>query len=263
VAPLTNREALDVVAQITESLRELERDGFAVIRGVSAPADVATRLAELESILTSDPAAAPVRSAGGTVYAARNLIDLWPAAAALGDMPPLPTFLAAVLGAGYGLVRALFFDKPPDRTWALPWHKDLTVAVRENRRASSAFSKPTRKAGVPHAEAPLAVLERMLTVRLHLEDVTEENGPLRVLPGSHRTGKELRCDGFSPHSVLAGAGDVLVMRPLLAHASNCSQPGTRRHRRIVHLEFAAAGDLPDGYEWHCFRHSPSTRGPSC
>lgn len=26
----------------------------------------------------------------------------------------------------------------------------------------------------------------------------------------------------------------------------------RRHRRILHLEFAAAGDLPDGYGWHDF-----------
>ena len=106
---------------------------------------------------------------------------------------------------------------------------------------------------MPHAEAPTIVLERMLTARIHLDDATEENGPLRVLPGSHKTGKELRCEGFTPHTVFAHAGDVFLMRPLLAHASNCSQPGTRRHRRIVHLEFAAAGDLPDGYEWYDFR----------
>jgi hypothetical protein len=243
-------------------IRALDQDGFAVLRGVVPRTDVAIHIAELESVL-ADPSSAPVRSAGGTVYAARNLLELWPAAAALSDQPPLPSLLATVLGDHYGLVRALFFDKPPDRTWALPWHKDLTVAVRDNRRPGTAFSKPTRKAGVPHAEAPLAVLERMLTVRVHLDDVTDENGPLRVLPGSHRTGKELRCDGLTPHSVLAGAGDVLVMRPLLAHASNCSQPGTWRHRRIVHLEFAAAGNLPDGYEWYSYRPMPCAGGASC
>ena len=88
-------------------------------------------------------------------------------------------------------MRILFFDKPPRQTWALPWHKDLTVSVRDNRLPSRHFNKPTRKAGVPHVEAPLSVLESMLTARLHLDDATAENGPLKVVPGSHRTGKAL------------------------------------------------------------------------
>ncbi|HEY1379310.1 MAG TPA: phytanoyl-CoA dioxygenase family protein, partial [Gemmataceae bacterium] len=236
-------------------LCDLNRDGFAVLPGVFPPAEVAALRDGLTEALAANGDAAPIRSSGGSVYAARNVLDLYPAAADAADRPPLPAALAAVLGPGYGLVRVLFFDKPPDRTWALPWHKDVTVAVRDNRRPGAAFTLPTCKAGVPHAEAPAAVLERMLTARVHLDDVTDENGPLRVLPGSHRTGKELRCDGFAPHAVLAAAGDVLLMRPLLAHASGCSRPGTRLHRRILHLEFAAAGELPDGYEWHTFRGS--------
>ena len=35
----------------------------------------------------------------------------------------------------------------------------------------------------------------MLTARLHLDEVTEENGPLRVLPGSHRGGKDAGASG--------------------------------------------------------------------
>ena len=49
-----------------------------------------------------------------------------------------------------------------------------------------------------------------------------------------------------------GRGDVLLMRPLLAHCSNRSYAGTLRHRRILHLEFAGSADLPDGYTWHTF-----------
>src|SRR5262249_38962320 len=60
-------------------------------------------------------------------------------------------------------------------------------------------------------------------------------------------------------SVLVGRGDVLLMRPLLAHCSNRSQPGTRRHRRILHLEFAAAAELPDGYAWHDSRRRRAAR----
>jgi hypothetical protein len=215
-------------------LSDLDRDGFVIVPDVVPTGDVAAVLADLHAALATDANANPVRSAGGSIYAARNLLELWP-------------------GPGYGLVRGLFFDKPPDRTWALPWHKDLTIAVRDNRRPSKEFTKPTSKAGVPHAEAPVQILEQMLTARIHLDDTTEENGPLRVLPGSHKSGKDLRCEGFIPHTILARAGDVLLMRPLLAHASNCSQPGTQRHRRVIHLEFACAGDLPGGFEWYDFR----------
>jgi ectoine hydroxylase-related dioxygenase (phytanoyl-CoA dioxygenase family) len=146
----------------------------------------------------------------------------------------------------------LYFDKPPGRSWALPWHKDLTIAVQDNTRPSTHFGKPTRKAGVPHVEAPLELLQRMLTVRVHLDDITEENGPLRVIPGSHHTGKTVQLGETPPQSILTERGDVLLMRPLLVHCSNTAQPDTTRHRRILHLEFAATPELPDGYAWHTF-----------
>src|SRR6185295_1284359 len=107
-----------------------------------------------------------------------NLVQLWPGVAHAWMQPPLPTMLAETLGPEFGLVRVLYFDKPPEQTWALPWHKDLTIAVKDNRLPSALFSKPTRKAGVPHVVAPRSVLEAMLTARIHLDDVTEENGPL-------------------------------------------------------------------------------------
>jgi hypothetical protein len=239
---------------IPESLRhEVEERGCAVLPGVFSPAEADDMLRGLSAALDSAAAAvSALRSQEGGVYGARNVLALWPPATNVWRRPPLPAALAAVLGPGFGLVRALYFDKPPGQTWALPWHKDLTVAVRDNRRPSRHFTKPTTKAGVPHAEAPLELLEAMLTARIHLDDVTEENGPLRVVPGSHRSGKELRLGDAAPESVLVRRGDVLLIRPLMAHSSGRSQPDTRRHRRILHLEFAAAADLPDGYEWHDF-----------
>jgi ectoine hydroxylase-related dioxygenase (phytanoyl-CoA dioxygenase family) len=96
------------------------------------------------------------------------------------------------------------------------------------------------------------LLETMLTARIHLDEVTGENGPLKVLPGSHRSGTALDLGAGMPHAVLAGRGDVLLMRPLLAHSSGNADPATARHRRILHLEFAASRHLPDGYAWHDF-----------
>lgn len=231
----------------------LERDGYAELPGVFDTAAVDSMACALGATL-SDAAAggSAIRSQAGVVYAARNVLSLWPRAADVWRVTPLAEAIASVLGPDFGLVRALFFDKPPKQTWSLPWHKDLTVAVRDNRLPSSQFSKPTSKGGVPHAEAPLEVLEAMLTARIHLDAVTDENGPLKVIPGSHRTGKLLLAENVAPAVLHAGRGDILLMRPLLAHCSGRSSPDTDRHRRVLHLEFAASSHLPDGYSWHTF-----------
>ncbi len=232
-------------------LRELADQGFTLLPGVFSVAQVEAVLADLARAFAARSESTAVRSEAGSVYAVRNVLAVWPGAAQVWRQPPLTDVLAAALGPSYGLVRALYFDKPPDRTWALPWHKDLTIAVRDNRLRGPSYRAPTRKEGVPHVEAPVQVLEAMVTARLHLDDAIEENGPLKVIPGSHRTGKVLKL-GTTPQSILAQRGDVLLMRPLLAHASGPSHPGTRRHRRILHLEFAASAELPHRYAWYTF-----------
>jgi hypothetical protein len=231
----------------------LERDGFAELPGVLPGATAEAIARELTAALAGASAdGSAIRSEGGVLYAARNVLTVWARAADVWRVPPLVDALTAVLGPGCGLVRALFFDKPPAQSWALPWHKDLTVGVRDNRLPSARFGKPTRKAGVPHVEAPLDVLNGMLTARVHLDAVDEENGPLKVIPGSHRAGKALALDTAPPRVLHASRGDVLLMRPLVAHCSGKSAPGSGRHRRVLHLEFAAGCDLPDGYAWNDF-----------
>jgi hypothetical protein len=233
-------------------LQEVERDGYSVLPRVFTFSQVEVILRDLGQALSALKEEGVVRSDAGSVYAARNLLTLWPEAAEVWRRPPLEEALAEILGPRFGLVRVLYFDKPPDQTWALPWHKDLTIAVRDNRLPSARFGKPTRKAGVPHVEAPREMLETMLTARIHLDDITDENGPLKVLPGSHAAGKTLALDTAAPQAILVDRGDVLLIRPLVAHCSNRSRDGTRKHRRILHLEFAAGPDLPDGYAWHEF-----------
>jgi hypothetical protein len=227
-------------------------DGFALLPRVHSSADAEAIRAAIESALSS-PSAADTGAMAGRhgLYAARNVLSLWPQSSLVWRQQALVDALLAVLGPSFGLVRVLFFDKPPEQTWALPWHKDITIAVRDNRIPSERFRKPTIKAGVPHVEAPLEVLQNMLTARIHLDDVTEENGPLRVLPGSHLTGKVEVLAG-EPVTIIANAGDVLLMSPLLMHCSNRSHPDTVRHRRVLHLEFAGSPNLPDGYSWHSF-----------
>ena len=231
---------------------KLERDGFCLLRCAVSIEAVDRLLHVCRDAFESDTDGLRARSSRGHVYAARNLIESIPEVSTVWRCESLMTFLREQLGDQFGLVRALFFDKPPDRTWALAWHKDTSIAVKDNSLSSPSFSRPTVKAGVPHMIACDDLLKQMLTLRIHLDEVTDENGPLRVIPGSHVSSTS---DGDGIHAafdVHANAGDVLAMRPLISHSSGSSKPGTKRHRRILHLEFAASPVLPDGIEWHDF-----------
>jgi ectoine hydroxylase-related dioxygenase (phytanoyl-CoA dioxygenase family) len=233
--------------------QQISQDGYSLLQGAFSPEQADGLRQRFEQALARPQETdSSIRSQEGTVSAARNVLTLWPEAGWFWQRSRLAVVLEEVLGRDYGLVRVLFFDKPPGQTWALPWHKDLTIAVVNNRLPSPHFARPTRKAGVPHIEAPQAVLEGMLTARLHLDDATPANGPLQVIPGSHRTGKELTLDLAPPKTIYAARGDVLLMRPLVAHCSGKSLPDCTSHRRVLHLEFSSSKDLPDGYAWQTF-----------
>lgn len=149
-------------------------------------------------------------------------------------------------------VRAIFFDKSPESNWLVPRHQDLTLAVRE-RRDVAGFGPWSVKDGVPHVQPPVAWLEQMITIRLHLDDADETNGALQVLPGSHQAGhlsaEQIQNWRGMTAEVLCSvpAGGAMLMRPLLLHAS--SRSISERQRRILRIEYAAAV-LPAGLQWH-------------
>ena len=225
----------------------LREHGWTLLAGVFDDVSLA-ELRQLTNRLIHAGSAA-VREREGAVYAARNVLDLQPEIVRAWRTPPLLEFLQETLGPETGLVRGLYFDKPPSQTWALPWHKDLLIAVADDREAEG-FSRPRLRAGVWHAEPPVMVLENMLTLRIHLDAMTDRNGPLGVLSGSHRTGKTLEIASFPTARITSSAGDVLAMRPLTVHSSGRSDPTTHSHRRVLHLEFSRRRELPGNIDWH-------------
>jgi len=230
----------------------LQRDGYCLLPQAISTAAAVELLDVCRDAFDDDNPGVRARSSRGYVYAARNLIESIPQVSTVWQCETLLSFLLAHLGPDFGLVRALFFDKPPDRTWALAWHKDTSIAVKDNANGSTSFSRPTVKSGVPHVIACDEVLHGMLTLRIHLDEVTDENGPLRVIPGSHVSSDSVGKGIDSAAGIHASVGDVLAMRPLISHSSGSSATGTKRHRRILHLEFAASDRLPDGFRWHDF-----------
>jgi ectoine hydroxylase-related dioxygenase (phytanoyl-CoA dioxygenase family) len=101
---------------------------------------------------------------------------------------------------------------------------------------------------------PDELMDQLLALRLHLDDSTPDNGPLRVIPGSHRSGslsiEEIeKVRNASPaRELTARKGGVIAMRPLLLHASSKSR--TPGNRRVLHFLFGPE-TLPDGLEWRC------------
>ena len=216
-----------------------DRDGFALVPSF-ADASTVTRL----SVAIADH---PALSASGCIRDALSI----PAIRAWASELETLSLASAVLGASAQVVRALVFDKTPNANWPVAWHQDLTIAVAA-RRDAAGYGPWSEKAGVSHVQPPAAVLERIATVRLHLDPCPAENGALRVLPGTHRNGKLDRgstaacLDSCDPVVCEADAGDVLLMRPLLLHASSPSR--TPAHRRVVHVEYAA-GEPGGGLRW--------------
>lgn len=164
---------------------------------------------------------------------------------------PLRLLLRQVLGAAAKPVRVLYFDKTGKRNWAVPWHQDRTIAVARAEPAAR-VSRWTVKDGVPHCEAPVELLERMLTLRWHIDASDPEDGGLLTLPGSHRLGRMTQSDikerlAVHPgHSISVPAGGFFLMRPLLVHASR--RRTTNGRRRVLHMEMAAS-EPPSPLRW--------------
>jgi ectoine hydroxylase-related dioxygenase (phytanoyl-CoA dioxygenase family) len=215
-------------------IRSVEQDGFAVVPHCLDESTVQRLQGQLEE----------------THHAQRNLLSV-PAVRDLATSRPVREFVGTALGERCFAVRGIFFNKTQRSNWKVAWHQDLTIAVRE-RREVDGFGPWTVKAGVLHVQPPAEIMDRILAIRLHLDESGPENGPLRVIPASHKEGRlsaeqVANWQKKSCVTCTVPKGGALLIRPLLLHASSaCAVPNPRR---VIHLEFAAE-ELPQGLEWH-------------
>lgn len=213
-----------------------EQDGFAIARGVI---DSATRHHLIEKL-------GPVARAGR-----RRLLAI-PQVAALAAADCVLNLVRPHLLIEPTAVRAIYFDKSLDANWFVSWHQDVTIAVDKEVELPG-YGPWSMKEEVPHVQPPVELLENMLAVRIHFDDADETNGALRVVPGSHRYGRltseqvQQQLASQAEHLCCASAGDALLMRPLLLHAS--SRSTAPRHRRVLHIEYAGL-TLPPELNWH-------------
>lgn len=148
------------------------------------------------------------------------------------------------------LVRAILFDKTPEKNWLVAWHQDKTVCVT-HKKDLPGWGPWSLKNKVIHVQPPLPVLEQQLALRIHLDAANLENGCLKVLPASHHKGliNEREIPAMDKECAVAceaEVGDVLLMKPHVLHASSKAHKPVSR--RVLHLEFSTYC-LPEGMGW--------------
>lgn len=155
------------------------------------------------------------------------------------------------IGQGATPVRAVLFDKSTTTNWSLGWHQDRTICVQQ-RIDTPGFGPWTVKQGIQHVAPPIGLLERMVTMRVHLDDVPDENAPLLIAPGSHCLGRipereipEIvqRCGTVI---CTAQIGDIWLYSTPILHASEAAQNPSRR--RVLQVDYACT-TLPNGLVW--------------
>ncbi len=229
-------EPLPCASVITVSASRLfEQSGFAVIAGVLAAEECMAIARRVPS--SGDP--------GG-----RHLLEAdWciPLAHALRGHPRV----AELIPPDYAAVQCLWFEKSVSTNWLVALHQDLGIPVAA-RSTDPALASWSEKQGVLHVQPPVELLEQLIAIRLHLDDCDAGDGPLRVVPGSHRLGRldpeaASRCRAERGEvACVAARGSVMAMRPLLLHASSRATGGSQR--RVLHFLFGPRV-LPHGLQW--------------
>lgn len=210
--------------------------GFAILPGVFERREMETISRELASETLR-------RSRAG----ARHLLSV-PTIAKMAKDSRLLAMAAETLGCEPVLFGATLFDKSSDANWLVVWHQDTALPLVE-RRDTPGWGPWSEKSGVIYAHAPATALASVVALRVHLDDSTPENGPLRVLPATHALGVlsdaqiQDAARRIDPVTCAVGQGGVIAMRPLIVHAS--SKVTAAASRRVLHFEYAAAATFDE------------------
>ena len=216
-----------------------DEQGFAIIPAVLADPDIS----KLEQAF----ACADVRRSKAGV---RHALKHSPVAEMAHD-ERLLEIVRRVLGTGAFPFRATLFDKSPNSNWLVVWHQDTALPLCE-KHETPGWGPWSVKDGVIYAHAPAMTLAQVLALRIHLDDSIADNGPLRVLPGTHKMGVlsddaiHKLAEEFRSVDCLVPRSGVLAMRPLIVHASSKSR--SEMPRRVLHVEYAASRFIENGLE---------------
>lgn len=181
-----------------------------------------------------------------------NLINSIPFINSLVHFRQLTSLVEQVLGDNSFPINAFVLDKTQDNNWGLGWHQDLKIAVK-NKIETVGYSNWTVESGIPHAIPPKEVLEKRLSVRIHLDHCFIENGAILVAPKSHKNGiiqNKTEIEKIISDETIyceVEKGGVMFITSLLLHKSPYST--TDKKRRILQIDYVGI-KLNNGLEWY-------------
>ncbi|MFW2475983.1 MAG: phytanoyl-CoA dioxygenase family protein [Sediminibacterium sp.] len=161
----------------------------------------------------------------------------------------LKSVLTQLLGEKYFVVKSIYFDKPQTSNWYVSYHQDLTISV-DKKFTLNGFDFWTTKQNNFSVQPPLGVLQKIVTVRIHLDETNENNGALKIVPKSHLKGiyRPETIDWTVEKEVICSVskGGIMLMKPLLLHSSG--RTTNDKQRRVIHIEFSNQ-ELPMELNW--------------
>jgi ectoine hydroxylase len=164
--------------EIEARAKSFDRDGFLILRDFLSPEEVAELLAEARRCRLDAPPGAELvyEPQSDRIRSVFRVHELVPAFGRLASHPDLLSFVRRVLGDDVYIHQSRINYKPALGGKVFQWHSDFETWHAED--------------GMPHMRAVSCVV--MLT------DNTTHNGPLMLIPGSHRT--FVRCVGRTPEN---------------------------------------------------------------
>jgi len=218
-------------------VEEVEQGGYAIIPDILSESETGSLAEELSG-------ADIPRSRAGIRHVMRTQ-----AVSRVANREDILEAVKTILGKDAVPFRATLFDKSPESNWLVMWHQDTALPLLE-KKESDGWGPWSVKDGVIYAHAPAEALEKVLAVRMHLDDSNLSNGPLRVLPGTHNAGVltddqiHKLAENVNSIDCPTPRGGLILMKPLIVHAS--SKSSSNAPRRVIHIEYAASKEILPG-----------------
>jgi ectoine hydroxylase-related dioxygenase (phytanoyl-CoA dioxygenase family) len=209
-----------------EASRQLERDGFTVLRGVLTPDEIAALTEEIEHAFETR---APERGRSDRDEFRYEMLNFGARSQAAVATPEILAVIEPLLGGDCHVIANTAWWNPPEFGGG-PWHCDAGPHV-------------PRPNGVDWDDRiPYPVFA--IGAHLLLKDCAAADGPTAVVPGSHRSGRlaplsqiedpDLTYDGRPPVLLEGEAGDVALFVSDVWHRGTPADGGSGRLFLQVH-----------------------------
>jgi ectoine hydroxylase-related dioxygenase (phytanoyl-CoA dioxygenase family) len=231
--------------EIPEYKQDLLKNGFSIVNDIYSAVEIKNILAAINQADTSNDRFRKTND----LFAIRQFLKEIPSVVDLVFTDKLKNLLKEVMGDHYFVVKSIYFDKPETSNWYVAYHQDLTISVDQKLELKN-FGLWTTKQNQFAVQPPIAFLENITTIRIHLDDTDENNGALRVVPESHLK-KIYRPETIdwskeTETTCCVGQGGVMLMKPLTLHSSG--RTTNNQKRRVIHIEFSTM-ELPIELKW--------------